>query len=171
MFKIIGAILIVGTASVIGLSASSRLSARYRVLSSFVRILNIMNSEICQLLTPIDELLSKLSRIAHEPLSTFFEDCLSEMERKRDVQFGIVWAKTLSRATYLELKPDERRVISELGAVLGRYSAEEQSRAIAHAARVIDAAASVAESECSRLGRLYGRLGIICGIAVVIVFI
>ena len=171
MLKIIGAILIVGAASVIGLSASAKLSAQHRVLSAFARVLNIMNSEICQLLTPLDELLSKLSGIAPAPLDTFFKDCLSAMEKSRDTPFGIIWAKTVARATYLNLRPAERQVVSELGAILGRYSADEQSRAIAHAVRTIEAAATAAEAECSRLGRLYGRLGIICGIAIVIVFI
>ncbi len=171
MFKIIGAIMIVGAASVVGLSSSARLTARHRHLLAISRALNIMRSEISELYTPLDELISKLGNLSPVPLSTFFKDCFVAIKSGRDTPFGIIWAKEISRATYLELHPAERQALSELGGVLGRYSAEEQSRAISHTVRTIDAAALTAASECSKLGRLYGRLGIICGIAIVIVFI
>ncbi len=171
MFKIMGAIMIVGAAAVVGLSASAKLSSRHKNLLSLVRVLNIMNSEITELQTPLDELMSKLARLAPLPLDVFFKDCLVSMKDSRDIPFGIIWAKAVSRATYLELGPLERQALTELGGVLGRYSAKEQSRSLTHAVRTIESAADRAASECTRLGSLYGRLGIICGIAIVIVFI
>lgn len=171
MIKIIGAILLVGGAAVLGLSASAGLTTRARVLAGFSRVLNIMNSEISERLTPLDELMRRLATVTSAPLDAFFGQCADEMKEKPDIPFGLIWTKQLSRAEYLRLKPQEAETLYSLGNVLGRYGADEQRAAISHTARCIESMSAAAERDRARLGKLYAKLGVICGIAVVIVFI
>lgn len=171
MIKILGAILLVGAASVIGFGMKSRLELRVRSVRTMLNMLGIMRAEIGQALTPLPELLEKLAKIAPAPADAFFESCAEEMKIKPDVPFGIIWRRSLSRADYLGLCDEEREELSELGNVLGRYRSDEQVLAISHAMRALERISEAAESDRARLGKVYARLSIVCAAAVVIIFI
>ena len=171
MIKIIGALFLVGGASIIGIYASNELFVRSRVLGSFLASLGIMRAEIGGRLTPICELMEYLAKEVPPPLGFFFAACGKEKREKADTPFYLIWKKNITHAEYLKLKPNEAEVISELGGVLGRYGAEEQISAIAHLERRVSSLAERAENDRKRLGKLYAKLGLLCGVAVVIVFV
>ena len=171
MIKTIGAILLIGGATVIGFSASAALSVRSRSLALILQALNVMRAEIGERLSPLEDVMLRLSKICASPLGEFFAECADEMKEKPDIPFGMIWARELSRADNLRLDMKEKEELCALGNVLGRYSAKEQCISIDHAIRSISSFAKVAEEEHAKLGKLYAKLGIICGISVVIVFI
>ncbi len=171
MIKIIGALFLIGGATVIGVYASNELSIRARVLGEFLSALDIMRSEIGNCLTPVAELMEKLAAEVSPPLGTLFSACAKEKREKPENPFSLIWAKNLSHAEYLKLRPNEKDILRELGSILGRYSAEEQVNAISHIIRRVGTLAENAEGDRKRLGTLYAKLGVICGIAVVIVLI
>lgn len=171
MIKAIGAILLAGGAALIGISASSELTARVRTLSMFCRALEIMRSEIAEMLSPLEAVLQKLGREMPEPFCSFFSECADEMKRRGDIPFGIIWKKQLTYNTALTLGAREKEELVSLGNVLGRYSADEQRISIERTSRTLESILSVADSDRRRLGGLYTKLGIICGISLVIVFI
>lgn len=170
MLKALGAILICGGAAAIGLSAGERLSVRIRVLSALVNALDLMHAEICQMLTPIKELMESIKNTAGAPLNKLFADCVEGLTHTADTPFPIIWSKAVRNANYLELNPQEKQILIDMGNALGRYDAEEQGRCIAHARRSLDGRLHFAQAEKQRVGKLYGGLGIICGLALVIVF-
>ena len=171
MVKIIGSIMLVLGAGLLGTLASMNLTVRERVLSGFARSLDLMHSEIGDYLTPLSELMLKLSQASAAPLDIFFKNCLNEMNEKPDMPFRLIWVKNIKRADYLKLRGEETEVIANLGNVLGRYGAREQKIAIEHAARCIESMSATAERDKKKLGGLYTKLGFLCGIAIVIVFI
>ena len=171
MIRIIGALLLVGGAAVIGLGASWELSVRARVLGGFLSALDMMRSEIGSCLTPICELMERLSNETVSPLDSFFKVCGEKKYEKPDVSFSIIWRKNLKHAEYLKLKPNEREVLAELGGVLGRYDADKQISAISHLQRRVQSLWQSAENDRKSLGKLYAKLGLICGVSVVIVLI
>lgn len=170
MIKIIGAILLVGGASLMGIFASEGIRARARSLAGFEQVLGMMAREIGEYLSPLPELMRRIAEITSPPLSDFFRACSEETMKRNDMPFSLIWSKNLTRAPSLYLAPQEREELLALGNVLGRYSAEEQKKSIEHAARRISALRGEAEGEVRRLAKLYAKLGVTCGIAVVIVF-
>lgn len=171
MIKMLGVCIILLGATVMGVCASSSLTNRARTLNSFMNALDIMRSEINERLTPLYELMIILGDISSYAVASFFKACAEEMKKKPDIPFAIIWRKNLKHADYLQLKAGETEAISALGEVLGRYSAKEQSEAIEHTLRNVETMAQNAENTRQKLGGLYTKLGVICGIAVVIVFI
>ncbi len=171
MIKLLGAIVLIGAAGVIGFSASATLAVRERALRGFLRSFQTMRSEIGDYLTPLEEIMERLSHECTTPLDMFFRSCLSEMREKPEMPFRLIWTKNIKRADYLKLKKEETEEIASLGNVLGRYGSEEQKKAIEHTARRIESMAITAEREKKRLGGVYARLGVISGLALVIVFI
>lgn len=171
MIRFLGALFLMGGATVIGVCASHELSIRARVLESFLIALDIMRSEIGNRLTPVSELMEKLVEEVPMPLSEFFSSCAKEKREKEACRFSLIWAKNLAHAEYLKLRSNEKAVIKELGSILGRYGAEEQIDAISHIMMRVASLAENAEGERKRLGKLYTKLGVMCGVAVVIVLI
>ncbi|MBQ6847183.1 MAG: stage III sporulation protein AB, partial [Oscillospiraceae bacterium] len=64
MIKIIGAIFLIGGATIMGMGASAALTSREKSLKGFLEALHIMHSEIGERLTPIDELMKILAETA-----------------------------------------------------------------------------------------------------------
>lgn len=171
MIKMLGAALLVCGATVIGFLASSELSVRVRVLSGFIAAFSFMRAEIEERLSPINEVLEKLSENAPPPLDTFFKVCAAEKEKKKDIPLSVIWSKNMRKAECLKLKTNERQVLSEAGSILGRFSAAEQTKQIDKLIRRTEAFLESAESDKKRLGGVYTKLGFICGMAMVIIFI
>ena len=115
MIKIIGAIFLIGGATIMGMGASAALTSREKSLKGFLEALHIMHSEIGERLTPIDELMKILAETASIPVSILFEECVREMTEKPDVPFCLIWRKEVKRAEYLKLKPSESDTIAALG--------------------------------------------------------
>ena len=171
MIKAIGAILLVGGAALVGIFASGELSVRSRSLEGFLKALEIMHAEIGESLAPVSELMEKLSRETPSPVCDFFAECAHEKRKNPDTAFFLIWSKALSHADYLRLSGNEKEVIEELGAFLGRYSLDAQIKAIEKSSRRISSLALVAENDKKRLGKLYAKLGVISGMAVTIILI
>ncbi len=170
MIKVVGACLILFGCVFAGVYLSSSLSVRVRVLNSFLQSFDIMKAEICGKLTPLEDVIEYLSRVTSAPLCVFYQNCFDKMKENRDVPFRIIWNKELRRSEFLRLKKYEVDKIVELGNILGRYGAEEQNIAIGHMSRCIESMILSVEKELGQFGKLYLKLGIICGIALVIVF-
>ncbi len=171
MIKTIGAFLILCGCAFAGIYLSSTLTVRARVLNSFLQSLDIMKAEICGKLTPLEDVMEYLSKVSQTPLCMFYEKCFDEMKKRKDIPFRIIWKRELQRSDALRLKKYESEKIAELGNVLGRYGADEQGVAISHMSRCVESMILSAEKELSQFGKLYLKLGVICGISLVIVFI
>ncbi len=171
MVKILGSLLLVGATTAIGVSVSSVLSSRVKILNSIKEWLMFVHSEIGENLTPLDELAEKSVSTVTGPFGCFLKECFDGMRSNPHIPFGIIWTKNITRAEYLQLRPQEKNTLIALGNTLGRYGVEEQKKAISHTIRSVEAFAETAETDYKRLGKLYTKLGIICGISLVIVFI
>ncbi|MEG2858139.1 MAG: stage III sporulation protein AB, partial [Clostridia bacterium] len=90
---------------------------------------------------------------------------------RTDMPISLIWNRAIKDADYLELKSHERQILIDMGASLGRFEADEQGSVIMHARRAIDNCLKAAEADKLRMGKLYGSLGVVCGLAVVIMLL
>jgi stage III sporulation protein AB len=171
MIKALGSVLLIGGAALIGIFASGEIAVRSRSLDGFLKALEIMRAEIGESLVPVSELMEKLSKQTPSPVCDFFAECAREKRENPESAFFLIWSKALSRADYLRLSANEKDVIEELGAFLGRYSLDAQLKAIEKSARRLGSLALVAANDKKRLGKLYAKLGVIGGMAVTIILI
>ncbi len=171
MVKILGSLLLVGATTAIGVSVSSVLSSRVKILNSIKEWLLFIHSEIGENLTPLDEVTEKSIDAVSGAFGSFLKECFDGMRKNPHIPFGIIWTKNITHAEYLQLRPQEKNTLITLGNILGRYGAEEQKKAISHTMRSVEAFVETAEMDYKRLGKLYTKLGVICGISLVIVFI
>ena len=121
--------------------------------------------------TPMDELLEKLCGAVQPPLGMFFSDCRDAHAKRPDLPISMIWSRAVRDAEYLDLLPQEKQALLDVGNALGRYEAEEELRVLAHARRSMEGYLKTAAETRARLGKLYGSLSLMSGIAVVIMLL
>ena len=171
LLKTIGSILILCVSAAIGLSKRSQLARHVNILKGLISAFEIIHSEISCMCTATEELLERLCNIASGEVKCFFDDCLDGLRTRRDLPFALIWSRSVKDAGYLELSHQESEALLELGNSLGRYNADETLRALNYAIRNFEGYLKAASDTRARLGKLYGNLSIIAGIALVIILI
>lgn len=171
LIKTLGSILIIGSSVVFGIAQKSRLTRRVNVLGELVSAIEIMHSEISCMCTSTEDLLARLCNLTHGGVRKFFCECSEIHKTRSDMPFSLVWNRAVKESAYLELSPQESRALSELGNSLGRYNSEETIRALLHTKRNLEGYLKCASESRGKLGKLYGNLSIISGIALVIILI
>jgi len=169
MLSAIGALLIIGATVALGLSSMWRMGARVRTLSGLIAALEAMKSEICDRLTPIPALIEQLAREMDPPLDRLFQKVNREMETLGIRSFYSIWKAAIEAAEDLELTPEERQTLIDLGRSLGRYGPEEQRGAFSYALRRLEGHLRLAETHRREQGRVHAVLGLVAGVFVVII--
>ena len=171
MFRLIGAVLLVLGTGICGLSSVLRLRQRARILSGLTLALEIMQSEICERMTPLPELVAQLAGDMEEPVRSFFRRLQSRMEQLGEVRFYEIWKKAVENSPELLLTVPEQRALCELGHSLGRYNLEQQRGAILYVHRKMETFARRAEEERIRNSRTNAFLGVAAGVFAVMILL
>lgn len=159
MTVIAGVLMVVCGCGGIGVMTFFRLETRVKLLSAFSLLADRLASEIGFRFTPLTEFPQRL------PLLKHFWDTLSY-----EPYGGETYAEAWSRAAAtLDLSPIDRSLICEMGELLGQYDAENQSRSLGVIRSQLDISLSIARERRQKYGRLYGLLGVLCGLLVAVV--
>lgn len=170
MLKLLGSVLLAGGAATLGFSAAAQLERRVRALRTLLGALEVMEREVSFRLTPMPELLSSLAERTPCPVGSFFSHCWSGLEHLGEKRLEEIWDEALE-AVPMDLDVEERQVLHELGGVLGRYDGEGQREALALARVQLGGCLVRASEERTRLGRVYGALGLAAGMFLVILLL
>lgn len=171
MLKMLGALLLMTGAAGLGFGAAAQLTARATALRALVAALNQMERELSFRLTPMPELLWRVAHQAEPPAALFFAQCHSKLAELGERSLSELWRQALEEEPDLLLNPEERQIMRTLGDVLGRFDAEEQRLALRTAAADLGRCLEQADRERSRMGRVYGTLGMGAGAMLVILLL
>jgi len=171
MFRIIGAVIIVACTAAFGFSGVTRLRVRVKNLQNLITALEIMKSEICERLTPMTEILTTLSQEAQAPVSGVFKECCNQMSQLGSRSFYFIWKSAVESACDLELTEHEKKILTDMGHVLGRYDIQEQKSAITYAIRRLETCLQNAEEEKRSQSKVHAALGVSAGLFIVIILI
>jgi stage III sporulation protein AB len=171
MIRLLGAALVLGGSTAIGLLTAAQLRRRAQVIAALLGMLDRMESELSFRLTPLPLLLSRLSEAAGKPLAAALQLCRDRLRETERQPFAEIWREALARNAALPLGEEERKSLEELGRMLGRYELEGQLLAIRSARASLERCLSRAEGERDRLGRLFGVLGVSAGAVLVLLLL
>lgn len=171
MLKVLGGVLVTVGSSMIGFYSAAGLYSHIKVLSCIIHTLRYMKSEISFTLTPIPDLMEHLAIREKGAVGEFFSRCNSALTALGTKSFGEIWSECVDGTLKDVLKEDEIQTFKSLGELLGRYDSEEQAIGIDRETERFVFYLQRAEQEKARLGKLYGAMGVLCGIAVVIILI
>lgn len=132
MVKWLGAALVVICSTMLGMNAVLRSRQRIRSLSVLIEALQAMRDEIAGWQLPLPELLERLAARQRQPAAELFGGAALRL-KKNGAGFSEAWEDALRETESLGLLPEELQALEQLGAVLGRTPAEEQTEAIGRA--------------------------------------
>ncbi len=170
MLRLIGAALILVGGGGVGMGAARELGRRSETLSSFLAALDQMEAELSFRLTPMPELLGRLSAESKGPVSAFFSRCREGLSSLGDTPFSQVWNQALQEEK-LALLPEDRIPLEQLGAVLGQYDVEGQRNAMEGIRHRLGTCLETARETQGKIGRVYRALGISAGVLCVLLFL
>lgn len=170
MLKLIGAALILIGASSVGMGTAKELGRRSETLSAFLAALDRMEAELSFRLTPMPELLSRLSNELEGPVGAFFSTCEKGLSTLGDVPFSKVWNQALQEEQ-LALLPEDRVSLEQLGAVLGQYDVEGQRNAMEGVRHQLALCLEAARGRQRKIGRVYRALGVSAGVLCILLFL
>lgn len=171
MIKLLGAILLAGGATALGLGEAYKLGKRANILRAMCGALSLLSRELTFRLTPMPQLLLDIGGRASPPAASFFKACargLSENDGTRTM--ARLWNETLADR-FPELSREDMQVLGGLGMILGRFDADGQRQAIDAARQSLERNLAQAEAEQDSRGRVYSILGLASGTFLVILFI
>ncbi len=156
--KLLGAALVTLASLLGGGEAARRLKRRSEALEELAFGLGLLGFELESFRRPLPELCRHLSGQAPGAAGQLFERLCQGLEQQPGESFSGLWQKALG-----PLKGPERALLLPLGAVLGRYGAPEQRRALSLCQTRLEELAAEARERHRRNGRLYLGLGAALG--------
>lgn len=171
MIRLVGAVCIITASAVWGFRGVRRLNNHVRGLEALYVSIQLMESELCQHLLPMPELLTVLEQNAPKPADCLYRRANKQMKKLGSCAFAAIWRNAAEQTKELCLTGQEVRCLSELGMTLGKYDIREQERAFEYLKRRLEFFLRKAIEEQERDSKVHAFLGMAAGLMVVILFI
>ena len=171
MLKIIGSILIIIGTGVVGLKRVVKIRNHERSLSSVCAGLELLESEISDMLTPTKEALENVIQSHVSPFGKFVSNVLMSFDDLSQKSLYLIWNEALENTKELVLNEKEKMVLSELGHILGRYSSYEQKKLIEYCKRRFEDAHKASIRELEKDSKVHAVLSLAAGNFISIIFI
>lgn len=164
--RLTGAVLLAAAGLLAGLTARRAMEARVRRLTELLGFLELLSMELGRFRTPMPELFGGLAGRTRGAASELCERVSAGLDRLGERTFSDIWAEAAA-----PLPAEERDLLGPLGAVLGRYGAEEQLLAVDRCRHDTEQAREAAAAALRDRGRLAVGLGAAGGAALAVLLI
>lgn len=171
MVKLLGALLVICGGCAWGVLEVMRLKRRCRILNELTSAVGAMRSEITTRLTPVPELISRMTRESAEPVRTFFVNVEKRLGSIGEATLYDLWGEALSETPELSLLQDELDALSDVPRALGRYELEEQRLALNRTERQLEQFSERAKQVYERDSKIKGFIGVAAGILIALLLI
>lgn len=165
--KILNMISIICICSYIGIDKSKTFSTRVFKLRNLKNSFNIFKTKLEFTYEPIKEIFTEISEIVYKNKNNIFK---SYVENMKNGNFEDAWTLAVAENSF-SLSKDDIKIISSFGNLLGKTDLKGQINEIELANNFLDKQIIEAEEIRKKNDKLYKSLGIIIGIAVVIVLV
>ena len=164
-FKIMVYSVIFLTSSLIGILISKKYSNRVNELKEFKNALNIFKTKIRYTYEPIPEICKEISFSTNSNISNVFEVAASKMNL---FTAGEAWTIALKMED-LSINEDDKIVLNNLSKLLGKTDIQGQIGQIELTQDFLDEQIRKAELNRTKNEKMYRTLGMVIGLAIVIV--
>ncbi|ACA59520.1 stage III sporulation protein SpoIIIAB [Candidatus Desulforudis audaxviator] len=172
MFKLAGAVILIGSAGALGLLVARGYARRPHELRAMHSALNLLETEIVYAAAPLAEALEQVGSRAEKCVSGLFIRAQAELAAGAGTTAQEAWEWALAQYqpdSYL--RPEDLAVLEGVGKVLGTSDRQDQARHLRVARERLQAQILKAEDEARRNVRLWRYLGFFAGCAVVLILV
>lgn len=172
ILKLLGAALTTGVPSVIGFQLAARYRRRPAELRSLQTAIAVLVTEVEYGATPMPEALRSASRAAGPVIGPMLREAAGRIEAGGGITPGEALTAALgqgSKATCLT--PPDLEILTALAAVLGASGRADQVRHLHLAMERLAGSEAEASAERSRYERMYRYVGVLSGLALLLILI
>ena len=167
VLKIVMLFAVFGTISTIGVKISNRYTERANNLKQIKKALNIFETKIMYTYEPIPDVFLEISKKIKGDVGKLFGDA----SRNMSLDFaGDAWEKSLNNSNIMLLE-DDKEALRSLGKLLGSTDIDGQLSQIRLVNGFLNEQIKEAIEQKDKNETMYKKLGIIVGLAVVIVLV
>ena len=153
-----------------GRAYSLTISHRVKELEAVMSMLKYLSAEIRYLMAPIQDIIKNLSRKSELLPLKFLEVCRTNIDNGED--FPTAWKKAIDDYRQVgQLKDDDLRLLYSLGEEIGTTDLTGQEGVCNMYSELIDIKLQEARCYESKYKEFYSALGILGGLAVIIILI
>lgn len=172
MWKAFGAMLIFVGCSVGGLSYGGSYGRRVDQLRQFISAMQMMQAEIGFAATPLLEMLPRLKELTVAPVSLVFEHTQRRLSNGSGYTAAEAWEEALNAVIpRLDLSRSDYEILLRFGRGMASGGKEEQLKGLQLAQQQLGCQEREAAEERLKYERLYKTMGLLVGLALVVVFI
>jgi len=172
MLKAIGAVMIMASATGIGLSFSADLKKHCMELRILKQLIYMLRGEIKYTKTPLPEAFLHMAVRLPEPFAGFLRETAEEMGGMDGRGFGELWREQIRKClSATHLKREEKEQLGDLGDVLGYLDLEMQLSSIELYLERLEICIRDAQEAIATKQKVYQSLGVAGGIFLVILLV
>ncbi len=169
LLKIVGSILVIGASSLIGYAYSRDSSRRPQELRTLQGLLQIFETEICYLSNVLSEAFEKISGSSGSEVTGFFRDTVLNLKSSDSATACQAWEQAVDRnAKKTALKAEDIGILMAFGKMLGNSDLEGQIKNIRLTVEKLKLQEQKAEESRKKNESMFKSLGVLGGLALVI---
>ena len=170
MFKIAGAALVMASSALLGLYFAQADSFRIADLNEWKKALLILRSQIAFAALPLPEAMSAAAERVGAPVSPVLSQFSERLSGRVSADTYAIWVKALhDNKTRSHLKQEDWEWLNNFGKTLGFLDKDMQLNSIDLTISYIDGKSEFLAAQSEKNKKMYGSLGILCGMLTVII--
>lgn len=167
VIKYVNLLLIIAVCTYMGFSKSKQFSKRLTSLKNIKSSLNIFKAKIEFTYEPIKDIFNEISKIVYKNKENIFKTFCSNLENK---DITVAWNEAIE-ITDEGLNLDDKEVLFMLGKMLGKTDKSGQISEIELVNNFLNKQIEDAEERKSKNEKMYKTLGVVSGLAIVIILV
>ena len=172
LLKLIVSLVLLISSAAIGYLIALRYSFRVKQLEYFISSLNSLETDILYYSTPLPVAMKRVSNRTHKSISWIFEETWKILSNKDGYGIDETWESVVNRNSKdLSLVKEDIEIVINFAKELGLGNKDSQKKHFEYTKVLLNEQKRKANKEQERNGRLFNRLGILLGLAIVIILI
>ncbi len=172
LLKIIVALILLFSSTTIGFLIAFRYSLRVKQIEYFISSLNSLENDILYYSTPLPIAMKRVSEKSHKSIAWIFEETWKRLSNKDGYSIDKTWHEVIYKnMDILSFSNEDIEIITCFAKELGLGNKETQNKHFQYTKSLLTEQKRKANKEKERNGRMYNRLGILLGLAIVIILI
>ncbi|MFB4166440.1 stage III sporulation protein SpoIIIAB [Virgibacillus sp. JSM 102003] len=170
--KWIGALLFIGTTTLIGFEFSRKLNARPKHIRQLKNALQILEAEILYSQLTLQDAFQTIAKQIPDPARSFFHRLSRTLVNEKGVDLYNVWDNQVNKLLKESaLGTNEEEILKQFGRTLGQHDFEQQKKHIHLTIKHLDRELEEARDNQYKYSKMAKSLGLLCGIFIVLLLI
>ncbi|WP_163969970.1 stage III sporulation protein SpoIIIAB [Oceanobacillus halotolerans] len=169
--KWIGALLFIGTTTIVGFDVSNKLTKRPKHIRQLKNALQILEAEILYSQSPLKDAFTTITKQVPEPTKSFFGELSNRMNEK-NANLYHVWDEAIKELMQnSSLGNNEQEILLQFGRTLGQHDFTQQQKHIQLTVNHLDRELAEARDQQYRYSKMAKTLGVLSGLFIVLLLI